>query len=146
MFGEFLQEQVLLFVALGVVIAMLVYSYVGDRLAGYATVNTDEATRLYNDDAFLLDVRSAAEYKDGFIGHAVNIPVADLNASVNRLPKDKENPVLIYCLSGARSARAASALVKQGYSNVSHLGGGINAWKSAGLPVGTAKAKKNKKK
>ncbi|NPA71291.1 MAG: rhodanese-like domain-containing protein [Gammaproteobacteria bacterium] len=146
MFSEFFQEQTLLFIALTVVIAMLIYSYVGDSMAGYKSVNTDEATRLFNDDAYLLDVRSAGEYKDGFIGNAKNISVSDLSASMGQLPKDKEQPVLVYCLSGGRSGRAAGMLSKAGYTNVHNLAGGINAWKGAGLPTGTAKSKKNKKK
>jgi rhodanese-related sulfurtransferase len=146
MFAEFVQEQTLLFVALAVVIAMLAYSYLGDRLSGYKSVNTDEATRLFNDDAFLLDVRTAAEYKDGFIGTAINLPVTDLAANMNKLPKDKEQPLLIYCLTGARSGKAAGILTKAGYTQVSNLAGGINAWKSAGLAVATPKAKRNRKK
>ncbi|WP_319381068.1 rhodanese-like domain-containing protein [Thiomicrorhabdus sp.] len=144
MFMEFVQEQALLFVALAVVVGMLVYSYVGDRIAGYKTVGCDEATRLYNDDAFLLDVRSAGEFKEGYIGEATNISVTDLNSKLSQLPSDKSQPILTYCLSGARSARAAGVLVKNGYTQVYNLSGGINAWKHAGLPVG--KSKKNKKK
>ncbi len=146
MFSEFVQEQTLLFVALAIVVAMLIYSYVGDRLSGFKSVNTDEATRLFNDGAFLLDVRGTNEYKEGFIGDAVNVTVSELGTRLNVLPKDKEKPILIYCLSGARSAKAASVLVKEGYKNVFNLTGGINAWKAANLPVAKAKSKKAKKK
>lgn len=146
MFSEFMQEQLLLFVALLVVILMLVYSYVGDKIAGFKTVSADEATRLYNDDAFVLDVRSAGEYRDGYIGNATNISVNELAAKLNQLPKDKDAPVLVYCLSGARSSKAAMTLVKNGYTAVNNLRGGITAWKAAGLPVGKERSKKNKKK
>ena len=146
MFGEFIQEQALLFIALAIIVTMLIYSYVGDRLAGFKGVNTDEATRLFNDDAFMLDVRTAAEFKEGFIGSATNVSATELSSKMNQLPKDKEKPVLVYCLTGARSARSAATLVKEGYKNVFNLSGGINAWKSAGLPVATPKSKKNKKK
>jgi len=146
MFNEFFQEQWPLFVAVVVVVAMLIYSYVGDKIAGYKSVNTDAATRLYNDDAFVLDVRSASEYKEGHIGNAVNISSTEVASNMAKLPKDKEAPVLVYCLSGARSARVASTMAKNGYTNVSNLAGGINAWKAAGLPVGREKSKKNKKK
>lgn len=146
MFSEFVQEQMLLFVALVVVIAMLIYSYIGDKLAGFKTVSADEAIRLYNDDAFVLDVRSSGEYKEGFIGEAVNIAVGDLNNNMNKLPTQKDKPVLVYCLSGARSARAASVLAKNGYNQVSNLRGGITAWKTAGLPVNKPQSKKNRKK
>ncbi len=146
MFSEFVEEQTLLFVALAIIIAMLVYSYLADRLAGFKPVSTDEATRLFNDGAFLLDVRASNEYKDGFIGDAKNIPVSDLKDRLNLLPKDKSKPIVVYCLSGIRSSKAASALVKEGYTSVFNLSGGINAWKAAGLPVAKAKSKKAKKK
>ncbi|CAN8140787.1 rhodanese-like domain-containing protein [Thiomicrorhabdus sp. 6S2-11] len=146
MFSEFVQEQYLLFIALIVVIAMLVYSYVGDKLAGFKTIGADEAIRLYNDDAFVLDVRSSGEYRDGYIGNATNISVGDLAGKVNQLPQDKDAPILVYCLSGGRSSRAAMTLVKNGYTAVNNLRGGITAWKAAGLPVGKERSKKNKKK
>ncbi|WP_373020643.1 rhodanese-like domain-containing protein [Thiomicrorhabdus sp.] len=147
MFIEFVQEQQLLFIALVVVIAMLMYSYVGDRIAGYKSVGTDEAIRLYNDDAFLLDVRSAGEFKEGFIGNAVNISVTELAKNLDRITVDKDQPILVYCMTGARSSRAASILVKNGYTKVINLSGGINAWKNAGLPVESAsRSKKNRKK
>ncbi|VAW45439.1 hypothetical protein MNBD_GAMMA04-1664 [hydrothermal vent metagenome] len=146
MLSEFVQEQMLLFVALAIIIAMLVYSYIGERLSGFKSVSTDEATRLFNDDAFLLDVRASNEYKEGFIGNAKNVSVSDLKDQMNVLPKNKEQSILVYCLSGIRSSKAASALVKAGHTNVFNLSGGINAWKAAGLPVAKAKSKKAKKR
>lgn len=146
MFNEFFQEQWPLFIAVVVITAMLVYSYVGDKIAGYQSVNTDQATRLYNDDAFVLDVRTAGEYKDGYIGNATNISSSDIGSRMGHLPSDKSTPILVYCLTGARSARAATMIAKNGYTNVNNLAGGINAWKAAGLPVGKEKSKKNKKK
>lgn len=146
MFSEFMQEQLFLFIALLVVILMLVYSYVGDKLAGFKTVGADQAIRLYNDDAYVLDVRSSGEYRDGYIGNATNISVGDLANKMNQLPSDKSTPILVYCLSGGRSSRAAMTLVKNGYTEVNNLRGGITAWKAAGLPVGKERSKKNKKK
>ncbi|MEA1989411.1 MAG: rhodanese-like domain-containing protein [Pseudomonadota bacterium] len=146
MFNEFFQEQWPLFVAVAVITAMLVYTYLGDKISGYTSVTTDQATRLFNDDAFVLDVRTAGEYKEGFIGNATNISSTEISAKLGHLPADKETPILVYCLTGARSARAAGIMSKNGYTNVNNLAGGINAWKTAGLPVGKAKSKKNKKK
>lgn len=146
MFGEFIQEQLLLFVALAVVIFMLVFSYFGDKLAGFKTVGTDEGIRLYNDDAFVLDVRSSGEYKEGFIGEAVNVAVGDLANNLNKLPADKATPILVYCLSGGRSSRAAGVLVKNGYTAVNNLRGGVTAWKAANLPLNKPQSKKSRKK
>lgn len=146
MFGEFVQEQFLLFIALMVVVLMLIYSYVGDKLAGFKTISADEAIRLYNDDAFVLDVRSTNEYKEGFIREAVNVAVGDLANNFNKLPSDKAAPILVYCLSGARSARAAGILTKNGYTQVHNLRGGITAWKTANLPLNKPQSKKSRKK
>ena len=146
MMSEFIQEQMLLFVALAVILGMLVYSYVGDKISGYSSVNTDAAIRLFNDDAFLLDVRTPGEFKEGAIGQATNISVTELASKINTLKVAKDAPVLVYCLTGARSGRAAGMLAKNGFTNVSNLAGGINAWRSAGLPVGTVKSKKKQKK
>jgi len=146
MFNEFFQEQWPLFLAVMVITGMLVYSYVGDKIAGFKGVNTDEAVRLFNDDAYMLDVRTAGEFKEGCIGNATNISATEINAKIGHLPADKETPILVYCLSGARSSRAAGTIAKNGYTNVYNLAGGLNAWKTAGLPVGKQKSKKNKKK
>ena len=146
MFSEFFQEQWPLFLAAFVITLMLIYSYFGDRLGGFKGVSASEAVRLFNDGAYMLDVRTAGEYKDGFIGEATNISVTELNSRIGNLPADKETPIVVYCQTGARSSRASGTLVKNGYSNVYNLAGGIMAWKGAGYPVGTKKSKKNKKK
>ena len=146
MINEFIQEQLLLFIAAAVILAMLIYSYVGDKIAGYTSVGTDAATRLFNDDAYILDVRTPGEYKEGAIGQATNISVTELASKIDTLKVDKDAPILVYCLSGARSGRAASMLSKKGFTKVHNLAGGMNAWKSAGLPVSSVKSKKNRKK
>ena len=146
MFSEFFQEQWPLFLAVFIITLVLVYSYFGDKLAGFKGVNTDEAVRLFNDDAFLLDVRTAGEYKEGFIGEALNISVSEIDSNMNKMPKDKETSILVYCQTGARSSKAAARLAKEGYQNVFNLNGGIAAWQTAGLPVVRKKPSKKKKK
>lgn len=69
----------------------------------------------------LVDVRTAEEYKSGYIPGAINISVQELNGKLNKIPKDK--PVVVYCRSGNRSAHAVQALMAAGYSDVYDLGG-----------------------
>jgi rhodanese-related sulfurtransferase len=52
-----------------------------------------------------------------------------------RLPKDKNSEILLYCRSGRMSEMAGEALVKEGYTNVSHLEGGMKAWEESGKPI-----------
>ncbi|HEY9017119.1 rhodanese-like domain-containing protein [Thiomicrospira sp.] len=146
MFIEFVQQEFLLFVALGIITMMLLYSYVGDRFLGYKQVSPEEATRLYNQGALVIDVRTDAEYKTGFIGEARHIPVADLKAKVASLSAHKDKNVLLYCQTGARSASAANTLVKEGFTQVSNLRGGVMAWKMSGLPLNQPVSRKTRRK
>lgn len=80
----------------------------------------------------LIDVRTAEEFAEGHIAGAVNIPVDDIERRLAEIPSDI--PVVVYCRSGNRSARAARTLVENNYSQVYDLGG-IASWVSAGYPV-----------
>ncbi|WP_019894738.1 rhodanese-like domain-containing protein [Hydrogenovibrio halophilus] len=146
MFIEFVEEQILLFVAMAVIVAMLIWSYVGDSISGINNIGTDEAVRVYNQDAKLLDVRSDGEYKTGFIGEATLVTPTEIEQTMKNLANQKDQPILVYCQSGMRSASVAKKLVKNGFSNVYNLKGGIAAWKSAGLPVNKPVSKKKQKR
>jgi len=74
----------------------------------------------------LIDVREPNEYKGGFIPSALNIPLSQFKGRIGEFPKDKE--VYLYCRSGMRSKQAARILIKNGFSNVAHLQGGISTW------------------
>jgi len=85
---------------------------------------------------FVLDVRTTDEVsKDGSIEGSLNVPVNDLFKRIAELPKDKAAPIVVLCKSGHRGAMAMMALKMNGYTNVTNLGGGMNAWIAAQLPV-----------
>ena len=79
------------------------------------------------DKAFLLDVRTVAEFDAGHIEGATNIPVQELEAKLAALPAKKDQPVVVYCRSGHRSALAKELLEKAGYTKVHNLGP-MTAW------------------
>lgn len=74
----------------------------------------------------LIDVRDPVEYEIGNLG-GILIPLQTLNEKVKELPKNRE--LIVHCRSGGRSAKACEILMKNGYSNVFNLSGGILAWK-----------------
>jgi rhodanese-related sulfurtransferase len=83
----------------------------------------------------LVDIRTPEEWnKDGYIEGAINIPLAEFFASLDKLPA-KDQPIVIYCGSGYRGGVVLPALQMLGYTNVRNLGGGLGAWKNAKLPV-----------
>jgi len=81
----------------------------------------------------IVDVREPYELvEDGRVAGAVNIPLGELSARAEEVPRDQ--PVLILCRSGARSGMAADALRASGY-DAYNIDGGILAWEREGLPV-----------
>ena len=70
------------------------------------------------DNALLIDVRTAEEYRQGHIEGSVNMPLDTLAHSA----MEKAQPLFVYCLSGARSKQACHQLQKQGYT-VTNIGG-----------------------
>ena len=95
---------------------------------GVKQVSTTELKPLLNDrKRFYLDVRTPAEFKGNHIKGFKNIPLQTLNSQLNQIPKDKE--VLVICQSGMRSKQAVKVLKKAGYSNVTEVRGGMNAWR-----------------
>ena len=79
-----------------------------------------------NKPVFILDVRQQDEYDAGHVDRAVLIPLNDLPNRYSELPKDK--PIVVYCRSGARSARAVAFLRAQGFANAFSLSGGFMGW------------------
>lgn len=72
--------------------------------------------------AVLLDVRTSAEYREGHVPGSKNIDVAEIGNAIAVI-EEKTAPIFVCCLSGARSARAVSALKSMGYTNAKNIGG-----------------------
>ena len=103
--------------------------------SGHTLIQPDEYNTRYVDTKAphtLLDVRTAEEFKAGYIPGAINVSLQDLPQKLNKISTKK--PVIIYCRSGNRSATAARQLLQSGYTEVFDLGG-IIEWERQGRPV-----------
>jgi len=74
-----------------------------------------------------IDVRTPEEYGSGHIPGAKSIPLQHLTNHLSEIPHN--TPVYLYCHSGGRSAKAATILARQGFTNIHNVLGGIVAWK-----------------
>lgn len=83
----------------------------------------------------IIDVRTEGERTKGYIANSVHIPIDDFASKFTNIITDKNAPVVIYCLSGSRSALAADIMIKSGYTNVKSLDHGLLAWRAKKLPV-----------
>ena len=103
-------------------------------------VNHAEATALLGNSP-VLDVREPGEYAQGCLPGAVNTPRGVLEFQIGNHPKFQGTQgaeILVYCLSGGRSALAVEALHKLGYDKAVSLAGGYKSWQEAGQPVAQA--------
>jgi rhodanese-related sulfurtransferase len=96
---------------------------------------------IVNGNIVLIDIREAEELTKGKIPGATHAPrgmlefYADSTLPYYKPVFKKESRIIIYCASSGRSALAVQTLKSMGYKNVTHINGGFNAWKEAGLPV-----------
>ncbi len=135
--SEFILNNLLLFAALAVVMALLIKAELDHQANKGSFLSPAKAIRLMNnqDDVLILDIRTAADFKNGHIKGAKNIPLSDFAGGVEGLSGDKEKPVLIYCNSGNTVNRAIKLLKSAGFDKVNNLEGGIAAWKEANMPL-----------
>lgn len=121
---------------IGYILFALSFSSCGISGQKYKTVTADEfEKKMHEGTVQLVDVRTPEEYGEGHLPEAVNI---NFNADdfVDMAAKlDKSKPILVYCLSGGRSAKAAALISKKGAEQVYNLDGGITAWIKAGKAI-----------
>jgi rhodanese-related sulfurtransferase len=102
---------------------------------GIATISVEEAERRQADEpsSLLIDVREMDEYIELRPERSAFMPMSQLGGRFSELPQDQ--PLMLICLSGGRSARATAFLTQQGFADVSNVEGGMMAWKRADLPM-----------
>jgi hydroxyacylglutathione hydrolase len=86
----------------------------------------------------LLDVRTAGERRLGVIPGVTEVALSVLDAWAIRRADSLDTPVVVHCQTGTRAVIGASLLRARGFTNVTPMIGGYEAWTSAGLPVETA--------
>ena len=131
---QFLIDNIILIAVAFVSGAMLIFPMVRQR-AGGPVLTTLQATQLINGrHAQIVDVRAADEFAKGSLPNARNVPAEAVGTRTGEFKKDK--PVLLVCATGGARARKAAALLRsQGFGEVFILGGGLAAWREAGLPL-----------
>ncbi|MEM8716204.1 MAG: rhodanese-like domain-containing protein [Cyanobacteria bacterium P01_G01_bin.4] len=92
--------------------------------------------RQQNGESFVLvDVREESEWQRGHIAGAVHLGKGILERDLEALYPDKATDLVLYCGGGYRSALAAEAAQKMGYTNVSSMDGGWRGWTTARHPI-----------
>lgn len=95
----------------------------------YKSVDQETAMQMMEEesDYIILDVRTIAEYEEGHLPDAINLPNERINDSPPELLPDLEQTIFVYCRSGRRSKDASQKLADMGYTGIVEIGG-IQTW------------------
>ena len=142
---EFAGNHTLLVFALVTSLLLAVFTELRRKATGMMAVQPTDAVKLINNDAVVLDMRSAESFSRGHIVGARNVPMDELDGHLEKLARFKSKPVVAVCDAGITSSKAVNTLRNSGFESVYNLKGGMNAWGQAGLPVVSGKKTKSKK-
>ena len=93
-------------------------------------INTQTAKQMFDEGAFMLDVRTPQEWEMYHVDGATLIELDYLAGRVDEVPRDQE--IIVICNSGNRSQVARDILLEAGFTNVTSIAGGIQGWMGAG--------------
>jgi rhodanese-related sulfurtransferase len=123
-----------LWVGLGILlvaaVGILLFS---SKAAPSVEITPAQAYAKYEQGAFFLDVRSQDEWNQFHIAGSTLVPLDQLQNHLSELPRDKD--IVVVCLSGHRSQSGVATLQQAGFTRVSCLSGGLQAWIAAGYPI-----------
>lgn len=123
-----------LWIGLGVLLVAFVGIMIfGPKATPSVEITPAQAYAKLQQGAFFLDVRSQEEWDQLHIAGSTLIPLDQLQNRLSELPKDKD--IVVVCLSGHRSLSGTTILQQAGFTRVSCLSGGLQAWTAANYPV-----------
>jgi rhodanese-related sulfurtransferase len=105
------------------------------RKQAYLAISPQDAIRLMNQHALVLDLRPAEAFAAGHLAGARNLPPDQILRAGETLKKYKEKPVVVYDESGSLGISAARQLAAQGFTKAVNLRGGLAAWRTENLPL-----------
>lgn len=113
----FIERHPYLVLAAGALIVALIVDEVLRRVHGSRDVGPNDAIRLINRGALVVDLRSADDFKRGHIGEARNVPLGELEAQLDALDRKGGQGVVTYCADGRGGGKAARMLAAHNVEN-----------------------------
>jgi rhodanese-related sulfurtransferase len=105
------------------------------RAQSLGALAPQEAIRLMNQGAAVLDLRSAEAFAAGHIANARHFDATQIAGAAESLKKYKERALVVYCERGTTAAQLVRTLAQHGFGKVFNLRGGITAWRAENLPL-----------
>ena len=132
LFLEFLSQQWILAAALLAVVVML---FLHEMRKSGPSLSPQQAINMVNaEEGVFLDLRDAADYKQGHIVDALHIPSAKLAERMPELEKYKSKPIVLVCKMGQQAGAAGKQLKANDFEKVYKMTGGMMEWGNLQLP------------
>ena len=121
------------------------YSFASSGIAAdpeITHISVDVANDMINNntaypDLLVLDVRNVDEFNISHLHNATLIPVAELSGRLTELASYNDTEIIVYCMTGGRSADASDILVDNNFTKIYNMLGGISTWIAAGYDYWT---------
>jgi rhodanese-related sulfurtransferase len=117
------------------VLVLVIAFEIKARTEGLAAIAPQDAIRLMNRGAVVLDLRAAEQYAAGHLAGARRLDGEQILKAGDTLKKYKQKPVIVYDESGSLGTSAARRLKAQGFEHAFNLRGGLSAWRAENLPL-----------
>ncbi len=132
---EYIARHPWLVGATGLALVVAIAYELRARAHAFAAVSPQEAIRLMNHHALVLDIRTAEQFAAGHVGGARHMASAEILKAGETLKKHLEKPIVVYDEGGSLGATAARQLAAQGFKKAVNLRGGVTAWRAENLPL-----------
>jgi rhodanese-related sulfurtransferase len=132
---QYIQTNHWLVIATAAVLILVIVFEVRARAEGLAAVSPQDAIRLMNRGAVVIDLRPAEQFAAGHLSGARRMDGDQILKAGDTLKKYKQKPLILYDESGSLGTTAARQLKAQGFEHAFNLRGGLAAWRSDNLPL-----------
>jgi len=96
-------------------------------------ISVGEAYSMYQNGAYVLDVRTQEEWNEYHAPNTTLIPLDQLSSRLSEVPRDRQ--IVVVCRSGNRSQQGRDILLSAGFEQVTSMTGGLNEWRLSGYPI-----------
>jgi rhodanese-related sulfurtransferase len=132
---QYIQLNPWLVAATAVVLVLVIVFEIRAQGENLTTVSPQDAIRLMNRGAVVIDLRAAEQYAAGHLAGARRLDGEQILKAGDTLKKYKQKPLIVYDESGSLGTSAARQLKRQGFEQAFNLRGGLSAWRADNLPL-----------
>lgn len=133
---QFIQNHWILCSAAAVIVFLLIFEELKNKITGTAKISVQDATLLLNrENSIVIDLRNQKSFISGHILNAINIARADIDQNLKKLEPHKNKTLILVDDHDNHALPIGTKLRSQGFAKVYVLAGGLSSWKDAKLPL-----------